>query len=98
MDWKVKLAQYAQDKLAALPAKERLQISSKIQARLVHRPLPDGKVTVKLTDVKTPDGHPIYRLRSGDYRVLYLIMREREVYVLDVISRAELDRAIQRFS
>ncbi len=53
---------------------------------------------MKLTDVKTPDGHPIYRLRSGDYRVLYLIMRGREVYVLDVISRAELDRAIQRFS
>jgi superfamily I DNA/RNA helicase/mRNA-degrading endonuclease RelE of RelBE toxin-antitoxin system len=52
--------------IRALPAKDMQQIMSKIEM-LCQDPLPDGKVKKHLTHLK---GKP-YRIRSGDYRILY---------------------------
>ena len=52
--------------IRALPAKDMQQVMSKIEL-LCQDPLPDGKVKKHLTHLK---GKP-YRIRSGDYRVLY---------------------------
>jgi mRNA-degrading endonuclease RelE of RelBE toxin-antitoxin system len=40
-------------------------------------------------------GYPLYRLRTGDYRVLYRI-DETIVTIMRVIDRKELDRTIKR--
>lgn len=52
--------------ILTLPPKEVQQVMSKIEL-LCQDPLPDGKVKKHLTHLK---GKP-YRIRSGDYRVLY---------------------------
>ena len=52
--------------IRALPAKDMQQVMSKIEL-LCQDPLPDGKVKKHLTHLK---GKP-YRIRSGDYRILY---------------------------
>jgi mRNA-degrading endonuclease RelE of RelBE toxin-antitoxin system len=38
---------------------------------------------------------PLYRLRSGDYRVLFQMLGDR-VIIMRVISRRDLDRIIKR--
>jgi mRNA-degrading endonuclease RelE of RelBE toxin-antitoxin system len=81
-----------------IPAKRRIQVMTKIRDRLNQKLLPDGKISKKLEGVKTPDGHPVYRLRSGDYRVLYLIMSNQRVYVLDIVPHDELEEAIRRLA
>ncbi|OGF54726.1 MAG: hypothetical protein A2Z21_00950 [Candidatus Fraserbacteria bacterium RBG_16_55_9] len=98
MAWNVSLTEFAKEKLKLVPAKRRLQTITKIQDRLSQKPLPDGKATRKLEGVKTPDGHSVYRLRSGDYRILYLILSNQQVYVLDVVPRDELEEAIERLA
>src|SRR5450631_4106292 len=52
--------------ILTLPPKEVQQVMSKIEL-LCQDPLPDGNVKKHLTHLK---GKP-YRIRSGDYRVLY---------------------------
>ena len=47
--------------------------------------------------IKRLRGHtgPLYRLRSGDFRVIYRVDGER-VTVLSIINRRELDRALRQ--
>jgi mRNA interferase RelE/StbE len=54
-------------------------------------PLPSGTRIKRLKGFRPP----IYRLRSGDFRVLYHI-REDRVTVLRVIDRKLLERVIKR--
>jgi mRNA interferase RelE/StbE len=56
-------------------------------------PLPSGAQIKRLKGFRPP----IYRLRSGDFRVLYHI-REDKVTVLRVIYRKLLERAIKRLN
>jgi mRNA-degrading endonuclease RelE of RelBE toxin-antitoxin system len=60
--------------------------------RLGHHPYPDGVTTKKL---KTVTKRPLYRLRVGDFRVLYEIENEH-VYVLRIVKREDLDQAIRQ--
>jgi mRNA interferase RelE/StbE len=56
-------------------------------------PLPSGTQIKRLRGFRPP----IYRLRSGDYRVLYHI-REDRVTVLRMIDRKLLERVIKRLN
>ncbi len=69
--------------IRALPAKEVQQVLSKIDL-LCQDPSPDGKVKKHLTHLK---GKP-YRIRSGDYRILYTFDAMR-VSVLTLRKRDE---------
>lgn len=56
-------------------------------------PLPTGSKKVKKIKGIEP---PLYRLRIGDYRVLYKI-QGREVVVLTIVDRKELERELKKF-
>lgn len=78
----------ALDFLATLPPKIRKQVIKKAKA-LHANPHPQG--SKKLHDVVTDDGDPVYRERSGDYRILY-IARPDEVMILDIDHRKDIYR------
>ena len=74
MAWQVKLLPSAAEELAALPQKPRRQIARRIDG-LKENPRPRGVKALK------GKGEGIYRVRSGDYRILYRI-RDEELVVL----------------
>ena len=69
----IELSRAAEKSLAALPGEARKRIASKIDS-LAEDPRPDG--ATKLSGMEN-----IYRLRAGDYRILYEI-RDRVLIVL----------------
>ena len=72
--------------LETLPPKLRRQVTQK--ARALHAdPHPVG--SKKLQGEETDEGEPIYRERSGDYRILYLV-RVDEVVILDIDHRKDV--------
>ena len=72
--------------LETLPPKLRKQVTQK--ARALHtNPHPVG--SKKLQGEETDEGEPIYRERSGDYRILYLV-RVDEVVILDIDHRKDV--------
>ncbi|EDP62941.1 hypothetical protein BAL199_18851 [alpha proteobacterium BAL199] len=81
----------ALDFLATLPPKIRKQVIKKAKA-LHANPHPQG--SKKLHGVVTDDGDPVYRERSGDYRILYVV-RPEEVMVLDIDHRKDVYRMPQ---
>jgi len=86
----VQLALSAAGDLDAIPDRLRSQIVEAIKS-LADNPLPTGSGVKKLKGFKPP----LYRLRSGDYRVLYRI-RNSAILVTRIIDRKELERTIKR--
>lgn len=78
----------ALDSLEGLPPKIRKQVVKR--ARALHtQPFPAS--CKKLRDVETMDGDPIYRERSGDYRILYVVRENpAEVIILDIDHRKDV--------
>lgn len=69
--------------------KIRRQIKSRIDA-LVFDPFPAG--SKKLENV-TDHRDPVYRVRSGDYRVLYVVRSNaHQIVVLDIGDRKDIYR------
>ena len=69
------------------PGKIRAQVAKRAKA-LIHNPRPPGCKKLK----GMPEGsEPVYRVRQGDYRILYVI-REIEVVVLDIDHRKDVYR------
>lgn len=76
----------ASDFLDSMPAgKIRAQVAKKAKA-LITNPHPAG--CKKLVNVKDGDD-PVWRIRSGDYRILYVV-RENEVIILDIGDRKDI--------
>ncbi len=73
--------------LRTLPAKLRRQIIKKVEA-LASDPYPP---TAKLLQETKDDPEPVHRIRSGDYRVLYVV-RETTIAVLDIDHRKDVYR------
>lgn len=71
-----------------IPARHRAQIRKKIKA-LASNPRPLG--AKRLQDF-SDQGDPVYRLRSGDYRVLYCVRDGSLVAVLDIGHRKDIYR------
>ena len=84
----VQLAQSAAGDLDAIPDRLRTQIVEAIKS-LADNPLPTGSGVKKLRGFKPP----LYRLRSGDYRVLYRI-QSSAILITRIIDRKELERTI----
>ena len=74
--------------LETVPHKIRRQIIRKARA-LQLDPHPQG--SKKLNGVTTATGETMYRERSGDYRILYVV-RPIEVVVLDIDNRKDVYR------
>ena len=87
-DLAVVLTDHATGDLDSLPIRVRLQISQDI-ASLARDPLPPRPGTKKLKGYRPP----LYRLRAGDYRVLYRVAG-KTVTVIRVIARRDLERAL----
>lgn len=82
MNYEVLILRRAQKHLADLPSREYDRIKAAILA-LGDNPRPHG--SLKLT------GRPGWRLRSGDYRVIYEIADlSRTVTILDVGNRRDV--------
>lgn len=80
----------ALDFLDTLPPKIRRQVIKK--ARALHTS-PFPPTCKKLHDVETPSGEPVYRERSGDYRILYVVRtKPAEVLILDIDNRKDAYR------
>ena len=74
--------------LAALPKKARDQVKRKIDT-LANEPYPNR--SKQLHNVM--DGNrPVYRIRSGDYRILYCVRKEQTVAILDIGNRKDVYR------
>ena len=82
--------QAALDFLATIPLKLRAQIIKK--ARALHlTPHPPGSLCLK--GVTTDEGDRVYRERSGDYRILYVVRENpSEVIILDIDHRKDVYR------
>jgi mRNA-degrading endonuclease RelE of RelBE toxin-antitoxin system len=76
--------------LDRLPAVDRDDVTDDLRT-LAERPTGAPPRVKRLKGV----GNPLYRLRSGDYRVLYRI-DEAVVTVMRVINRRDLERTLRR--
>lgn len=84
MSYQLAILRRAVKELAQLPEKDRLRIEADIES-LATNPRPHG--------VKKLTGREGYRIRSGDYRVVYEITdRQRTVTVLHVGNRKDIYR------
>ena len=86
MPYTIEIARPAQRQLKKLDATTRKKISRRIE-HLAEDPRPSG--VVKLTDVSPP----LYRIREGQYRVLYTINDDKLiVLVVRIGHRGEVYR------
>lgn len=70
-----------------VPAKVRGQIKRRIE-KLAAMPIPPGcKKLIGVTDGE----YPVYRVRQGDYRILYSV-RKTYIVVLDIDDRKDVYR------
>ena len=80
----------ALDYLSTIPSKLRAQVIRKAKALQLD---PHPKTARQLKGRCTKAGEPIYRERSGDYRILYLVRdNPGEVVILDVGHRKDVYR------
>ena len=76
--------------LETVPLKLRAQIIKKAKALMLN-PRPHGYKQLK--GMKTGDGEPVLRERSGDYRILYVVRENpRRVIILDIDHRKDAYR------
>ena len=88
----VQLTKQAAADLDTLPHDARLKVVKDISTLTAH-PLPEGKAKKKLKGF----GFPLYRLRAGNYRVLYRI-DARLVAIMRVIDRKDLEKIARRLT
>ena len=81
--WQITMKPVFLHGVTALSAKELHQVMAKVDM-LVQDPLPDGKVKKQLTHLA---GKP-YRIRSGDYRIIYTLEKQN-ISVLKLEKRRE---------
>ena len=84
----VELAPRAVKDLGALSAAMQLRILKKIQL-LSTDPIPHGTTIKRLRGFTTPT----FRLRVGDYRIVFLLEGDK-IVVLRIIHRRDLERAL----
>lgn len=86
MTFAIAYARRAEKQLAKLSPQTALKILAGCE-RLKSNPFPDEKHVKKLKGYQG-----IYRLRAGDYRVVFMISRD-EVQVIDVVSKPDFQKA-----
>jgi mRNA interferase RelE/StbE len=86
----VNLTEHATSDLKDIPKELRDRIHQDIKA-LESGPFPSGSHIKRLRGFRPP----VYRLRSGDFRILYHI-QQNIVMILRVIDRKLLERVLRR--
>jgi len=86
----IQLTSSAVDDLDCIPEISKKKIITSIQ-KLSRDPFSPSPNVKKLKGFKPP----IYRIRSGDFRVLYR-MYDKAIIILRVIDRKDLERIIKR--
>ena len=86
MTCQVFLSERSQDDLDSLPDKITSQILADC-ARLADNPIPDGKRIKKLQGYKVN----VYRLRAGDYRIVFKRSGNR-IDIVRVLSKADFQK------
>lgn len=75
--------------LETIPAKFRGQIKKRVEA-LLSEPYPTG--CKRLKNVFHGED-PVHRIRSGDYRILYVVKgNPHQIFVLDIDNRKDVYR------
>jgi mRNA interferase RelE/StbE len=69
------------------PKKIRGQLRRKAQSLMANPHPPGTKLIRKASDA----GNRVYRIRSGDYRILYSVQRD-QIVVLDIDNRKDVYR------
>jgi mRNA interferase RelE/StbE len=90
--FEIQLTSSAVDDLDCIPEISKKKIISSIQ-KLSSAPFSPGPKIKKLKGFKPP----IYRMRSGDFRVLYRV-QDKSITVLRVIERKDLERIAKRLN
>ena len=91
MNFEVKIPDAVIDELSHFPLETRKRIAGSIKS-LEEFPFPRGNAIRKIRSTNKP----IYRLRVGDYRVIYhLDTAKRQVLVLTVVHRQRLEQALK---
>lgn len=86
MKYEVEISESAEKFLGKVPKKDRSRIMEKIDA-LADDPMPLG--SIKLQGQRLP----LYRIRSGDYRIVYSIKKDvLIVLVVEIGHRREVYR------
>ncbi len=88
MQYQIELDREAVKYLACLPEKQRRQIAGKIES-LRQNPLPQGYKKLK---------ENLYRIRSGDYRIVYTVLEKRIlILILAIGNRKDIYRHLSNF-
>ncbi len=91
MAYTVETLETAREELAALPKKHQRQIAAKIDT-LANHPRPPGAKLIDKDD-------NLWRIRSGDYRVIYSIQDKKvTVLVVRIGNRKEVYRSLEALS
>ena len=90
MSFRVQLTRKATADLDRLSTVDRDDVADDVRT-LAERPMGDPPRIKRLKGF----GTPLYRLRSGDYRVLYRI-DEAVVTVMRVVNRRDLERSLRQ--
>jgi mRNA interferase RelE/StbE len=90
--FEIQLTLSAVDDLGFIPEISKKKIIAAIQ-KLSTDPFSSGPNIKKLKGFKPP----VYRMRSGDFRVLYRV-QDKSIIVLRVIDRKDLERIIKRLN
>ena len=87
MGYKIVIAESATKELKRIPAKIQNRIFEKIDG-LVEEPKPNGHKKLKNFDMPGSDHNEYYRIRVGDYRVIYAIEDEEiTIFVMKIAHR-----------
>ncbi len=90
--FKVIFSPQALREIEGLETDTALQLAKDIKAYLETSPLPIGKRRIKKL---TGYNHPLYRLRSGDFRVYYRILPD-SVVILAITHKKESEKFLRR--
>jgi len=88
MTYSIVMLSSARKSMADLPKRDRIRVDERIMG-LAQNPRPPGSIPLK------GQGHRLWRLRAGDYRILYQIEDDRLfVIVVEVAHRREVYRGL----
>lgn len=82
----------AQQQMEDLETEDALQLTKDIKSYLETSPLPFGKTRIKKLTGYDP---PVYRLRSGDFRVYYRVL-SKNVVILAITHKKDSEKFLKR--
>jgi len=88
----IQLTYSAVDDLGCVPEDRRIKIIASIK-KLSSNPFAPSPNIKKLKGFKPP----IYRIRSGDFRVLYRV-HDKTIIIMRVIDRKDIERVVKKLN